>query len=153
MTNLAPARMSWRAAAAGVFDRCVREAVARGNKAATLRRLGKRLGLSHTSMERLADPRSGRGLMVDVVMALPPPLAADVLVALLATLDGDARVSARDTLDAIAIDLGVAIAALKRDLSDGREDEHADHAAAMRKIVALALRGAAAATRRAGGAP
>jgi hypothetical protein len=142
--------MTWRPRVAAVIDRCVRDAVARGNKAATLRKLGKLLRLSHTTMERIADPRSGRGVMVDLVLSLPRDLAVDVLVALLAMLDeGAADVSTRDTLDAIAIDLGVAIHRLKRDLADGREDEHADHAAAMRRIVLLALRGAAACAGRA----
>jgi len=145
--------MTWRPRVAGVLDRCVREAVARGNKDATLRKLARSLKLSHTSLERMADPRSGRGVMVDLVMSLPRDLAVDVLVALLAQLDDDSQVSTRDTLDAIAIDLGVAIQRLKTDLADGREDEHADHAAAMRRIVSLALRGAAACMRRAGGAP
>ena len=42
------------------------------------------------------------------------------------------------------------LADLRRDLRDGREDEHADHAAAFRRLASLALRGAAAAGRRAG---
>ncbi len=37
------------------------------------------------------------------------------------------------------------------DLTHGREDDHADHAAAFRHLATLALRGAAAAGRRAAG--
>ena len=46
--------------------------------------------------------------------------------------------------------LSRSVALLRRALRDGREDEHADHAAAFRRLAALALRGAAAAMRRTG---
>ncbi len=68
----------------------------------------------------------------------------------LSHLDDSADVSARDTIDAIAIDLGVALSDLRRDLRDGREDEHADHGVDRVDLDALALRRAAAAMRRTG---
>lgn len=102
--------------------------------ASTLRRVAVAIVDAIRQAERRADERD------------------DVLIAALAHLDESADVSARDTIDAIAIDLGEALAELRRDLRDGREDEHADHAAAFRRLGALALRGAAAAGRRAMGA-
>lgn len=44
---------------------------------------------------------------------------------------------------------GAALDDLRRDLRDKREDEHATHGAAFRKLASTALRGAAACGRRA----
>lgn len=154
MTNPAtmhPLRVAARAVAARCFRSARDAAVARGNGAATGTALAARFGVTHSAIDRLADPASGHALTLGDLLAMPRDLAADVLIACLAHLDEAADVSARDTIDSLAIDLGEALADLRRDLRDGREDEHADHAAAFRRLSALALRGAAAAGRRAVG--
>ncbi len=92
-----------------------------------------------------------RRLALGDLLTLPADLARDVLIGALSHLDASGDVSARDTIDSLAIDLGEALSDLRRDLRDGREDDHADHAAAFRRLAALALRGAAAADRRAAG--
>lgn len=117
--------------------------------AATGTALAARFGVTHSAIDRLADPASGHALTLGDLLAMPRDLAADVLIAALAHLDEGADVSARDTLDSITIDLGVALDDLRRDLRDKREDEHATHGAAFRKLASTALRGAAACGRRA----
>lgn len=149
--TLNPARVSARAIAAGLFRAARDAAVIRGNGHATGTALAAAWGITHSAVDRLADPASGHAIALGDVLTLPRDLAADVLTGALAHLDASADVSARDTIDSLAIDLGEALADLRRDLRDGREDEHADHAAAFRRLASLALRGAAAAGRRAGG--
>lgn len=105
------------------------------------------------------DPATGdaafRARVFDVgLAALPlaeatgdtPAASAEALATHLAAL-------ARPQVDALLRAVGGATAATRADLArerDGREDEHADHAAAFRRLAALALRGAAAAMRRTG---
>jgi hypothetical protein len=85
-------------------------------------------------------------------LAAGDSLAEEVALAILAYVHGKraAAVLTRDSLDRIAIELGVAIAAYHHDIADGREDEHHRHAAHLRKIAGIALRGAAACARRGG---
>ena len=148
--TISPLRVSARAVAARLFRSARESAVARGEGSATGTSLAARWGVTHSAVDRLADPASGHAIALGDLLTLPVDLARDVLIGALSHLDDSADVSARDTIDAIAIDLGVALSDLRRDLRDGREDEHADHAAAFRRLAALALRGAAAAMRRTG---
>lgn len=148
--TLLPLRVSARAVAARLFRSARDAAVSRGCGHATGTALAAMWGVTHSAVDRLADPASGHAIALGDVLTLPRDLAVDVLMGALAHLDATADVSARDTIDSLAIDLGEALADLRRDLRDGREDEHADHAAAFRRLASLALRGAAAAGRRAG---
>lgn len=149
--TLLPFRVSARAVAAGLFRAARDAAVARGDGAATGTALAARFGVTHSAIDRLADPASGHALTLGDLLAMPRDLVVDVLCGALAHLDEAADVSARDTLDSLTIDLGVALDDLRRDLRDKREDEHATHAAAFRRLASIALRGAAAAGRRAAG--
>ena len=152
LATLHPLRVAGRAIAAGLFHAARAAAVKRGCGAATSRAIAERWGLkAHRSIDYLGDPTSGHALALGDLLAMPVDLARDVLIGALAHIDAAADVSARDTIDSLAIDLGEALADLRRDLRDGREDDHADHAAAFRRLSALALRGAAAAERRAAG--
>lgn len=54
-----------------------------------------------------------------------------------------------DPTSGVAIELGAAVARLHQDIADGHEDEHQVHATALRRIAAIALRGAASCDRRA----
>lgn len=149
--TLNPARVSARAVAARLFRSARESAVARGEGSATGTAIAARWGVTHSAVDRLADPSSGHAIALGDLLTLPVDLARDVLIGALSHLDDSSDVSARDTIDSLAIDLGEALADLRRDLRDGREDEHANHAAAFRRLAALALRGAAAAARRANG--
>lgn len=149
--TLHPLRVSARAVVAGLFRAAKNAAVARGNGAATGVAIAARFGVTHAVIDRLADPSSGNALALGDLLAMPRDVATDVLMGALAHLDDDSDVSARDTIDSLTVDLGVALDDLRRDLRDKREDEHATHAAAFRRLAGLALRGAAAAARRAEG--
>ncbi len=149
--TISPLRVSARAVAARLFRAAREAAVARGDGSATGTALAARWGVTHSAVDRLADPSSGHAIALGDLLTLPADLARDVLIGALSHLDASGDVSARDTIDSLAIDLGEALSDLRRDLRDGREDDHADHAAAFRRLAALALRGAAAAGRRAAG--
>lgn len=147
---LHPARVQGRALAATIL-RTAREAlVARGDHSATGRAIAGRWGVSHTAVDRYSDPASGVAVALGDVLAMPRALAVEVLTGALAALDEGGDVPTRDSLDRVAIELGVAIQAYHHDIADGREDEHQRHAAHLRKIAGIALRGAAASARRAG---
>ena len=126
--------------------------VSRGESAYTDRAISIRLGISHTAVARFFDKASGVAITIRDTLAAGDSLAEEVALAILAYVHGKraAAVLTRDSLDRIAIELGVAIAAYHHDIADGREDEHHRHAAHLRKIAGIALRGAAACARRGG---
>jgi len=147
--SLHPARVAGRSIAAALVKSAKEALVARGDHSATGRAIAQRWGISHAVVDRMGDPTSGVAIALGDVLALPRELARQILTGALATLDdGTADVPTRDSLDRVAIELGAAVARLHQDLADGREDEHATHAAALRRIAAIALRGAASCDRR-----
>ena len=150
---LVPARASGRAATAQRAASAQRARIAAGDGACTDRALAQRLGMTHPHVAELFDPDGGKALALGDLAALPRALAEDILVAELAALTSDrADVATRDTFDGVAIVLGEALSGLRSDLAkDGREDEHERHAAALRRMALICLRGADACQRRAGG--
>lgn len=148
---LATPRTAGRALAARVF-RAAREAVAAVaavDDSTTGRAIAKRWDIDHAVVDRWADPTSGVALTLGALLAMPRSLAVATLTGSLAALSDGGDVPTRDTCDGVAILLGETVAGLKRDLADGREDEHARHAAMLEKIAAIALKGAAACRARA----
>jgi hypothetical protein len=146
---LATPRIQGRALAAAAF-RAAREALSAVDDSTTGRAIAKRWGVDHSIVDRWADPTSGVALALGDLLAMPRPLAVATLMGSLALLSRGDDTPTRDTCDGIAILLGEAIQGLKRDLADGREDEHQRHAAMLERIAAIALKGAAACRRRAG---
>lgn len=146
--TLHPSRVAGRAIAAGLMRAAQNALVARGDGCATGRAIAVRWGITHAVVDRMGDPTSGVAITLGDVLALPRELARQVLAGALAALDDGTDVPTRDSLDRVAIELGAAVARLHQDLADGREDEHQVHAAALRRIAAIALRGAASCDRR-----
>lgn len=153
MKTLVPARVAAGAAVATRAAGVQRALVASGDGACTDRALGERWGMAHHHVAELLDPASGKALTLRDLAASPRSFHEGVLVTELAALYAEGDPSARNSLDRVTVELGAATRALIDDVAaDGREDEHARHAAALRKIAAIALRGAASAERRSGGA-
>lgn len=97
--SLAPVRVAQRARTAETLASVLRSLVASGEKGATLRAAAKRAGISHTQLERLCDPLSGRGLLFDLVHALGPKIAAAVLRAELTEVErGRGSLDLRDVV-------------------------------------------------------
>ena len=127
--------------------------VALGNTA-----LMEQLGVDSSALRQQAEDLRGQGASVMYLavggrfaglLAVSDPVKASTAEALATHL----AALARPQVDALLRAVGGATAATRADLArerDGREDEHADHAAAFRRLAALALRGAAAAMRRTG---
>lgn len=149
VATLHPARVAGRAIAATLLRAARESLVSRGDHSATGRCVAHRWGISHAVVDRMSDPASGVAITLGDVLALPRDLARQVLTGALAALDDAApEVPTRDSLDRVAIELGAGVARLHRDLADGVEDEHHAHAATLRRIAAIALRGAASCDRR-----
>ena len=150
-----PIRVAGRKAAAEILAAAQAAVHSRGDDAVTFRCIGRRWGnpkpISHRAIGALFDSRTGKAIAFGDVLALPKELAREVLMRAFASLDGDAGPGTRDTLDAIAIDLGVALDAYRKDLAkDGREDEHATHGSNLLRIATLAMRGYLNTQRKAG---
>lgn len=141
MKSLAPSRVQGRARAASLFAEAARACVARGAQAATLRAVAHRLEVSHTQVERWADPLAGRALALGDVLALPRELAREILGRCLASLEEPESAAPRRTLAEITIALGRAVHDLEGDLADGRMDDRETHRAHLCRIGTLALRG------------
>lgn len=150
---LVPARVAARAASAGRRAACQRARIAQGDGSCTDRALAPRLGMTHPHVAELFDPDSAKTLDIGDLGVLPRALAEDILVAELAALTSDrADVATRDTFEGVAIVLGKGLETYRADLAaDGHEDEHEKHAAALRRMALICLRGADACQRRAGG--
>ena len=140
-TRLHPSRVAGRAVAA----RCVRDErealVARGDASGTGRAVAQRWGVSHTSVDRFADPTSGYAIALGDVLALPRTLARGVLVRALGALEEGDGQAPRVTLAQLTIELGRAVEDLERDLVDGSMDSPEQHRAHLVRIGTLALRG------------
>lgn len=99
-SKLTPARVAQRAQSAETLATVLRALVASGEKGATKRAAARRAGISHEQMNRLCDPLSGRGLLLDLLHALGPKVAAAMLRAELARIEvrgiGDLRDAALD---------------------------------------------------------
>ncbi len=147
--TLHPSRIAGRSLAATILRNAREALVARGDASATGRTIAHRWGISHAIVDRMSDPTSGVAIALGDLLAMPRALAIEVLTGSLAALDEGADVATRDSLDRVAIELGVAIQAYHSDIADGHEDEHSRHAAHLRRIAGIALRGAAACARRA----
>lgn len=145
-----PRRVSGRALAARLLGETLRRLVESGCGSATHAACAETLGLSQQAFSRLCGDGDPAVALGDV-LALRPTVARAVLAAALATTHEGERGSTRDSLDAVAIDLGEALRALRADLADGAEDHHDDHAARLERIAEIALRGAASARARAAG--
>lgn len=144
-------RVQARRLAASILAAAQSAVHSRGDDSVTDRAIAKRWTISsHAAVAHLFDAESGHAMAFGDVLALPKELAREALVRALSALDTDAGPGTRDTLDAIGIDLGEALAAYRRDLADGREDEHAKHANNLLRIATLAIRGYLAAQRKAG---
>ncbi len=154
--RLAPVRVTWRALAAEALDRAI-TAASRVSDGCTRRAVARRLGVSHTSVERWCDPASGRVAKAGDIDAMGARVAVSWHTAMIGehiardAATGRATATAQSTVHACVIRLGAATAALERDLADGREDEHAAHADALEAIAREALLGATAARARAKG--
>jgi hypothetical protein len=146
---LATPRIQGRALAARLF-RVARKAVAGVDDSATGRAIAKRWEIDHANVDHWSDETSGVALTLGDLLAMPRPLALATLTGACAALSEGDDIPTRDTCDGIAILLGKALDGWRSDLADGREDEHARHAAALERIATIALRGAAACRRRAG---
>lgn len=147
--TLHPARVAGRSIAASLMRAAQKALVERGDGCATGRAIAQRWGVTHAVVDRMGDPTAGVAIALGDVLALPRELARQILAGALAALDDGTDVPTRDSLDRVAIELGAAVARLHQDLADGCEDEHGVHATALRRIAAIALRGAASCDRRA----
>jgi hypothetical protein len=150
--TLSEVRHRGRTAAARAFA-SAKAACAAVDSACTDRGLARLLGLkSHTTVEHWARYESGLAIAFGDVLALPRRLARATLLAALAELEeGERGSSERDTLDRLAIELGVGMHALMEDLADdGQVNQHARHAGNFLRIALLAMRGYVAAARRGG---
>lgn len=148
-SRLCPSRVQGRGTGALLLAAARHALVARGDCSATGRAIALRFGISHAAVDRWSDPTSGVAVALGDVLAMPRALAVEVFVGALAALDEGADTTASRAVAHVTIELGVACSALQRDLADGHEDDHAVHAAHLRKIAGIALRGAAACARRA----
>jgi hypothetical protein len=147
---LAQARVRARALAASVLRDTLTALAHSGHGAATQRAVAGRLGVSHTQVQRWCGDGDPAVTLGDV-LAMGPTVARAVLTRCLGAIEDGAGPTTRDSLDGVAIELGVAIGALHTDLADGAEDHPAQHAAALERIASIALRGSLAARRRADG--
>lgn len=148
--EMAPQRVRARRWVATVLRTTLDDLVAAGKRGATQRAVAGRLGVSHTQVQRWCGDGDPAVTLGDI-LAMGAEVARPVLVRALASLDGASGGSTRDSLDGVAIELGQAVQGLHADLADGREDHPAQHAAALERIAAIALRGSLAARRRAEG--
>lgn len=138
-------RVAGRKLAAEILAAAQQAVHARGDGSVTDRALGMRWGngkpVSHRAIAAFFDPESGHAMALGDVLALPKELAREVLVRAIVSLDEGGGPGTRDTLDAVGIQLGVALDAYRRDLADGSEDDHATHAANLARVMTLAARG------------
>ena len=74
---LAPGRVRGRARAAAILAESVRARVAAGDHGATLRAVARHLEVSHTQVERWADPLAGRALALGDLLAARPSCSAE----------------------------------------------------------------------------
>ena len=150
-SRLCPSRVTCGAFAARLAADAQRVLVARGEGAYTDHAIARRLGITHAAVAKLFDPESGVAITLRDAFAAGDAFAEELALAMLAHVRGkrEGDTTARDAVAHVTIELGVACSALQRDLADGHEDDHAVHAAHLRKIAGIALRGAAACARRA----
>ena len=139
--KMAPERVLFRSTVASLLGDAVRARVSGGDGASSLRAIARRLGVSHTQGERWVDPNSGRAIPLGDVLAMPRELARETLVRCLGELENGEGPGPRATLDAITVALGVAVADLARDLTDGRVEEVEKHRTHLSRIGTLAIRG------------
>lgn len=121
---LAQTRVRARALAASVLHDTLTALAHSGHGAATQRAVAGRLGVSHTQVQRWCGDGDPAVALGDV-LAMGPTIARAVLTRCLGALEDGAGPTTRDSLDGVAIELGVAIGALHTDLADGREDHPA----------------------------
>lgn len=151
-TQFHPLRVQGRKLAAEILAAAQAAVQSRGDGSVTDRALAKRWALaSHRAIGAFFDAGSGHAMTLGDLLALPRDLARETLVRALVALDEALGPGTRDTLDAIGIQLGVALDAYRRDLADGAEDDHATHARNLARIMCLAARGYLASQRKAGG--
>lgn len=144
---LHPIRVHWRKIAAQVLADAQSAVQSRGDGSVTDRKLAKRWSISHAAIQNFFKPSSGYAMALGDVLALPVDLAREALVRAFGELEDGGGASIRDTLDAIVIEMGVALDDWRRDLTDGREDQHELHVRHLTKIATITMRGLARAKR------
>lgn len=148
-----PLRVHGRRLAAELLAAAQRAVLGRDDDSVTDRALGIRWAnpatgnpIAHSAIGAFFDSESGHAMAFGDVLALPRELAREALTRALASLDTEHGPGTRDTLDAIAIDLGEALREYRADLSDGREDHRDRHANNLLRIATIAIRGYLAAS-------